>query len=101
VDREHTLKWLFPIRGPHRQDFVCGVDVSIRSIPSAVPGPVLSPPWSLQRPFVTFGHEVQTESHGRSSRCSITSLRFSRLGSAAVVTVSLSVTELTRPYHDV
>jgi hypothetical protein len=22
----HNAKWLFPIRGPHRQVFVCGVE---------------------------------------------------------------------------
>jgi hypothetical protein len=27
LDRMHNAKWLFPIQGPHRQVFVCGVEV--------------------------------------------------------------------------
>jgi hypothetical protein len=27
LDRMHNAKWLFPTRGPHRQVFVCGVEV--------------------------------------------------------------------------
>ena len=23
----HKAKWLFPIRGPHRQVFICGVEI--------------------------------------------------------------------------
>jgi hypothetical protein len=25
--RMHKAKWLFPIRGPHRQVFICGVEI--------------------------------------------------------------------------
>lgn len=31
-------------------------ELGMRSIPSAVLGPVLSPPWSLHRPFAIAGH---------------------------------------------